>query len=327
MEQDASLGGQFYGVYRKGSDGIPRLRRLRPDWVDILIGSPSQDPFDIDAEVGAYFYHPNGRGQTKAKPVLIEPEFMVHYAPIPDPEARYRGMSWLSPVVEEIRKDVAATRHGASYFDNAATPNLAVTMPQALPKDQFLDLVRDLDQQHQGVANAYKTMWLMGGSDIRTVGNSLKDMDYKAVQGAGETRIAAAGGVPPIIVGLSEGLEAATYSNYGQARRAFADLWARPAWRDAAGALQKVLAKPSPTSELWYDESGISFLQEDQMDAAEILSRRMLTIEAGVRAGFDPETVVTAVDEQNLQLLQHTGLYSVQLQPPTDGQPPAVPAT
>jgi phage portal protein BeeE len=58
-------------------------------------------------------------------------------------------------------------------------------------------------------------------------------------QGAGETRIAAAAGVPPVIVGLSEGLQAATYSNYSQARRRFADGTMRPLWRNAAVARER----------------------------------------------------------------------------------------
>jgi phage portal protein BeeE len=248
---------------------------------------------------------------------------MVHYAPTPDPEARWRGMSWLSPVIEEIRSDKAATVHKGRFFDNAATPNLAVKMPLT-DKAQFLDAVRAMDENHKGASNAYKTMWLMGGADVTVVGNSFKDLDYKAVQGAGETRIAAAAGVPPIIVGLSEGLDAAAYgTSYGQARRAFADLWARPAWREAAASLQKVLAKPNPSSELWYDETGISFLQEDQKDAAEILGRNSQTIRTLVDAGFEAETVVAAVESGDFTQLTHSGLYSVQLQPPgTEFQTP-----
>lgn len=323
MEQDASLAGQFFGVYR--NDGRREaLRRARPDWVDLVIGSPNRDPLDIDAEVIGIRYYPAGRSGGVA-PVSFPIEQVVHYAPIPDPEARFRGMSWLSPVVEEIRSDKAATLHKGRFFDNAATPNLAVTMP-VTDRKQFLEAVEAMDRNHKGAANAYKTLWLMGGADVNVVGADLKSLDFKQVQGAGETRMASAAGVPPIIVGLSEGLAAATYSNYGQARRAFADLWARPQWRGAAAALQKVMRRPNATAELWYVEDGISFLQEDQMDAAEILSRRMLTIEAGVRAGFDPETVVKAVDAQDLSLMAHTGLYSVQLQPPTNGTADSTPA-
>ena len=315
MEQDGSLAGNSYTVNRGRS-----LRRLRPALVDIVVTSPNNDPFDIDAEVFGYIFHPDGRGSKRAKPVSLLAAQVGHYAPVPDPEARFRGMSWLSPVVEEITADKATTLHKRKFFDNAATPNLAVKMP-ITDKKAFLEAVAAMDETHKGASNAYKTMWLMGGADVSVVGANMEQLDFKVTQGAGETRIAAAGGVPPIIVGLSEGLQAATYSNYGQARRAFADLWARPAWGSAATTLESILDRPRPNSELWYSEDGISFLQEDQKDAAEILSRRMATIESGVRAGFKPETVVSAVDADDLTQMQHTGLYSVQLQPPGANTP------
>lgn len=325
MEQDVSLGGNSFTARRLILDRNARrteLRRLRPDWVDIVIASPSKDPFDIDATVGGYLYHPQGRGQSE--PIVLFPETVAHFAPVPDPTARFRGMSWLTPVVREIQADTAATIHKGKFFDNAATPNLAVTMP-ITEKAKFLEAVAAMDDNHKGAANAYKTLWLMGGATTEVIGADMKQLDFAVTQGAGETRIAAAGGVPPIIVGLKEGLQAATYSNYGQARRAFADHWARPQWGDVAGCLQSIFTAPS-NKRLWYDADGISFLQEDQMDAAEIQSRKMLTIESGVRAGFEPASVLAAVAADDLTLMQHTGLYSVQLQPPGSDQPAADPA-
>lgn len=312
MEQDASLAGNFYGV-RRGD----RLRRLRPDRVQIVLGSPTSDVHDIDLEPVGYAYWPKGIGQDR--PTVLMPEEVVHYAPIPDPGAQFRGMSWLTPVVEEVRADSAATRHKGKFFDNAATPNLAVSLDKALTRQQFVEFVEAM-KGHEGAANAYKTLWLGGGADVKVVGADLKQLDFKLTQGAGETRICAAGGVPPIIVGLSEGLSAATYSNYGMARRKFGDHWARPSWRSAAAALESVLPRQSQRR-LWYDDRDIPFLQEDQADAANILKEQMLTIESAVRAGYTPESATAAVTSGNLALLEHTGLYSVQLQPPGTGAP------
>ena len=114
---------------------------------------------------------------------------------------------------------------------------------------------------------AYKTMYLAGGADVTIVGSDLKQLDFKLTQGAGETRIAAAAGVPPIIVGLSEGLQAATYSNYGQARRRFSDLTMRPLWGNVVGSLATIVPVPGG-AELWYDDRDIPFLAEDRKDEA-----------------------------------------------------------
>jgi hypothetical protein len=92
-----------------------------------------------------------------------------------------------------------------------------------------------------------------------------------------------------------------------------------------AGALQSVVPVPDG-SRLWYDDRDIPFLREDVMDQAEIMNRRMLTIESGVRAGFEPMTVLDAVASDDVLRMRHTGLFSVQLQPPMpDGPSPAPP--
>lgn len=319
IEQDSSLAGNSYTA-RRTIGGRTELRRLRPDWVQIIVGSPNDDPDDIDAYPVGYWYHPKGIGSSK--PVLLMPENVAHFAPTPDPEARFRGMSWLTPIIEEIRSDTAATRHKGKFFDNAATPNLSVAIKTPMTVDEFREAVDAMNESHQGVENAYKTLWTLGGADVQVIGADLKQLDFKATQGAGETRIAAAGGVPPIIVGLSEGLASATYSNYGQARRAFADLWARPQWGDVAGCLQSILTPPA-SSRLWYDDSGISFLQEDQKDAAEILAADAQTNRTLVEAGYEPASVVAAVAARDMNLLVHTGLVSVQLQTPGVAPTPA----
>jgi len=147
------------------------------------------------------------------------------------------------------------------------------------------------------------------------VGTTFRQMDFKTVQGAGETRIAAAAGVPPVIVGLSEGLAAATYSNYAQARRRFADMTIRPLWRSACSALSSIVPEP-PLSRLWYDDRDIPALQEDEKDAAEIIQIQAATINGLVKEGFTPESATEAVISGDLSRLVHTGLVSVQLQPP-----------
>lgn len=310
MEQDASLSGNFYAV-REGR----RLRRLRPDWVTIILTAPPAEA--VASDVAGYLYRPGGYGSSQ-DPAVYLPEEICHWAPIPDPDAMYRGMSWLTPVVKEVQADKSATDHKLSFFRNAATPNIAVSLAETVTEDQFKKFITAMETSHRGVQNAYKTLYLGGGADVTVIGKDFRQLDFKAVQGAGETRIAAAGRVPPIIVGLSEGLQAATYSNYGQARRAFGDHWARPQWRSACAALETILQVPASTR-LWIDDRDIAFLREDQKDAAEIAFRRAATIRALTDAGYVAESVVRAVNADDFSLLVHSGLFSVQLQPPMPG--------
>jgi hypothetical protein len=158
------------------------------------------------------------------------------------------------------------------------------------------------------------------GADVKPMTFDMQQLDLKGVQGHLETRIAAAARVPPIIAGLSEGLSAATYSNYAQARRHFADMTMRPLWREAAGSLQP-LVDLKDGSELWYDDRDVAFLREDLTAAADIQAREASTITGLISSGFEPDSVVRAVRTGDFALLKHSGLLSVQLMPPSESQP------
>lgn len=307
MEQHDSLAGNCY-IIRRGN----RLKVLRPDWTSIVIDSPSGEADDPDAEPIMYAYWPGGRW-SGADPQLFMVDEIAHYAPTPDPTAHYRGMSWLTPVLKEIEADQGATKHKLKFFENAATPNLAVSLDKAVTQEQFKGFMEAMNESHGGVANAYKTLYLAGGADVTVIGSNLKELDFKTTQGAGETRIAAAANVPPIIAGFSEGLESATYSNYGQARRKFSDTYLRPHWRQAAGALQTIV-RPPAGARLWYDATDVSFIQEDEKDAADIAAQQATTIRTLTDAGFTPDSVKLAVVNADMTQLVHSGLYSVQLQ-------------
>ena len=83
------------------------------------------------------------------------------------------------------------------------------------------------------------------------VGSTFEQMAFSTVQAAGENRILVASGVPGIVVGSKEGLQAATYSNYEQAIAPVrADLTMRPLWRSACAALAQLVDVPAG-AQLW----------------------------------------------------------------------------
>lgn len=314
-EQDVTCGGTFF--LAESEDGT-RLLRRRPDWMQFVLTAPPDEA--IESDVIGYSYTVGGPLSGGRQKFYLLNE-CVHWAPIPDPDAAYRGMSWLTPILEEMQADQAATRHKGKFFENAATPNLVISNPQPMTSDQFREWTRIANEASVGVDNAYKNLFMAGGTTASVVGANLNQMDFRATQGAGETRIAAAGGVPPIIVGLSEGLSSATYSNYGQARRAFGDTWGSNQWRSFCGAVEPLLKVPTnaagePDAELWYDTKDIPFLREDQKDLAEVQSTQAATINALVAGGWTSESALNAVLAEDFSLLKHSGLMSVQLQAP-----------
>lgn len=294
---------------------------LRPDWVTMVLGS-DRDPVnavaEVDAELIAIVHHPGGIHAGNPAEVFLRGEF-AHFAPIPDPLSPFRGMPWIAPVVREIQGDTGYTTHKLKFLENGATPNMVVSLDASIQQAAFDAWVDAMEKGHRGVANAYRTLYLGAGATATVVGANLQQMDFKTVQGAGETRIAAAAGVPPVVVGFSEGLQGSSLNagNYSAARRRFADLTMRPLWRNAAGSLASIIQVPAG-AELWYDDRDISFLQEDMKDAAEIMQFESLTIRQLTDCGFDPDAVVDAVTAGDLKRLRgkHTGLLSVQLQEP-----------
>jgi hypothetical protein len=129
---DADMAGNFFGVVLDGE-----LVRLRPDWVEIVLAERlTADGRQVGFRRAGYVYFEGGR-QSGSLPVVFLPDEMAHFAPLPDPLAGYRGMSWLTPVVREIQADTMATRHKLKFFENAATANLAISLPKEIDAEEF----------------------------------------------------------------------------------------------------------------------------------------------------------------------------------------------
>jgi hypothetical protein len=308
-EQDVTVGGTFF--LAESEDG-QRLLRRRPDWMQFILDVPPDEA--VESNILGYRYTVGGPW-TGGKSKLYLLDECVHWSPIPDPDAMYRGMSWLTPIIKELQADSMATEHKLKFFENAATPNLAVSLKETIGPDAFGEFVRKMREDTQGVENAYKTLYTGGGADVTVIGANMQQLAFAETTGHGETRIAAAGGVPPIIIGLSEGLAAATYSNYGQARRAFGDTWGSNQWRSFCGAISPIVTVPED-AELWYDTRDIPFLREDTKDLADVQGVQATTINTLITAGFTPQSAVAAVLAEDYSLLIHSGLVSVQLQAP-----------
>jgi hypothetical protein len=316
IEQDISLGGNWYGV-RQGR----YIKRLRPDWVTILIGSqrdPDEAAWMRDAVLVGYLYQPGGTGGDPDEAEILLPNEVAHFSPIPDPENAFRGMSWLTPIAAEIVADSSATTQKQAYFDNAMTPNAAIIMSDDVrTPEQFRQAREQIDEAHAGASKAFKTLYLAAGTTVQPIGSSLREMDFSAIQAGGEARIAVASRVPAAILGIKEGLAGSSLNagNLGVARRLFADGWARPQWRAVCSALAKLVEVPTG-AELWYDDSDIAFLREDASDAASIIATQAQAIRTLTDGGFEPASARDAVIGGDLGQLVHTGYLSVQMQPP-----------
>ena len=340
-EVDVSLAGNFWATTvddrgrmgRAATGPGQRVARMRPDWVTQVIASYSGDPYALDAKVVGILYHPRPMsGYLPASPgavdwenaTLLLPEEVCHYSLYPDPEARFRGMSWLTPIIREVQADKAATQHKLKFFEQGATPQVVFKFDRDVKPEDFHRFKDRFNAEHQGTWNAYKALFLAGGADVSVIGTDLKQLEFSATQGRGENRIAVAARIPAVILGISEGLggSALNAGNYGQARRNWAEGALQDMWNKAGASFQNLVPGQGPAVELIADTRGIPFLREDAQDIAEIQQKNAVTLRQLIDAGINPDAAVRYVQTGDLSVLigQHSGLFSVQLQPPGSEQ-------
>ena len=320
VEQDICYAGNAY--VRRLPDGT--LRRLRPDWVSIVLAS-DESPEDVargaDCYPLGYVYRPS----EDSPAMVLGLGEVAHLAPEPDPTAHFRGESWVSAVVREILTDLQATDHLDAYFENAATANMIIKPPQNVAtKQQFDEWVEAFDSGLRGPAGKWRNIYLGGGADAMVVGSSLADLDLKNLQGGLESRVSVRSRVPAVILGIREGLAGSSLNsgNYGATRRMWADGWFHGYAQSLCASFERIVARPL-SAELTFDPGRVLFLQEDAKDAADIMQTQANALQALDSAGYQADAAVTALANGNIAALLggHDGLQSVQRQPLDSGGP------
>ncbi len=327
-EMHCQYAGAAYPVVRNG-----RMYLLNPQHVSIVLGS-NEDPgapeelVPSDAEVVGLIYQPVRNGRKGRAEAFFPGEFTI-IAPEPDPVYWWRGQSWVSALIREIGIDEQVTDHQTKFFKHAAVPSMIVTMNPAATQDQVTQYADAFNERHSGTRNRHRTLFVGGGvDDVKVVGSNLADLSLKDLSGGFESRVAARSMVPAVILNIRESMagSALNSGNYAQTRRQWADKWFTPTADIYAEALERLIPNRPGDVELSWNRRRVTFLQEDEQDAAEIRMRNASTMRQLVDGGFDPDSVVAYVDSDDLTVLTHTGLLSVQVQEPGAQQQPAADA-
>jgi phage portal protein BeeE len=300
MEQDAILAGNSY-TWAPPDEDV--LVRWRPDWVTII-----SEPVPVASggwyrrKTGYHFEPPRNQQHDFGPPVTVPAEEVAHWAPLPDPQASFRGMSPLTPVIRDVDADDGMTGYKLQYLNNAASPNLMIRYSQKLQPGTIDSLRERITARYAGQSNAFRTLILDQGADATVIGNNFSQMNFDTVQQAGADRVLAALEVPGIMVGLV-GLQGAGKS-YGDVMRQFVDLTMRPEWRSACAALQKLVTGLPPSGiRLWYDTAGIAALEDGEQEKAQeslIRAQALLTMR---NAGYTRDSAVLAVTANDVSQL------------------------
>jgi hypothetical protein len=198
--------------------------------------------------------------------------------------------------------DDGLTTYKIKYLENNASPNLLIKYAQKLAPGTVDSIRERMTARYGGAGNAWKTLVLDQGADATVIGNSLSQMDFSGVSAVGTERILADANVPGVLVGL-EPLRGAG-RGYQESMQKLANLYARPAWRSACGALEQLVDVPAG-NRLWFDTSDIAALQDGEMEKGQTaLVKAQAVLALNQAAKYTPDSIVSAVDANDLTLLK-----------------------
>jgi hypothetical protein len=305
---DGSMGNCYFRKAVPAGGGDPVLVRMVPEKVTII----SQELAD---DLGRTWKQPIGYLEDMGpgrEPQMFTTEEVGHFAPLVDPDAAWRGMSWLTPILSDVRSDAKLTEYKTFHLDNGAMPGLVIKYAVKLSNKTIDTLRKRVRAKYGGAENAGNVLVLDEGADLAVAGSTLEQLQYDAVSKAGERRVCAAAGPGLLVIcGFDKG-------GYQEAIRELADLWARPNWRMLCASLEHLIPGPMANPEvpvrLWYDVGGIAALREGELQRAQAFLVKAQGLASSVAAGFTRQSAVKAAETGDLALLV----------PSPDAPPPGV---
>ena len=196
------------GIWEKVRDRSGRVVELwpvRPDRIRMVRGRHSID----------YRYAIDGG----AKTVPIE---VVHFK-LPNPVDPLVGSPPMRAALRATALDNEATNFVQALLQNHAIPGLVVKLKEleTVLDEATTERLKSKWKQSFGGRRRGEPAFLQAGMDVQELGLNLKDLEFPDLRTISESRICMSFGVPPIIVGAKVGLDRSTFSNYGEARKAF----------------------------------------------------------------------------------------------------------
>lgn len=271
-----NLAGNCYiHVDRAQGEDVPQaLYPLRPDRMYIVPGKKTGNV----AEMLGYIYVPEGKTRGDSKPFL--PEDVMHVK-LPNAIDPLEGMGYgLSPVASMARSgdvDNEVSRYLKLFFEKGAMPPGLLQFDVPMTDDDVSRARERWQEIYGGVDNWSDVAVLDQGGKYQRLGLSFDEMGFEPIDERNESRMTGPFGVPPILIGARVGLKHATYSNYGEARKAFWEDTMTPELRWFEAEYRYYLQGEGGEF-VAFDLSKVPALQEDAGERATI-------VDAAFRAG------------------------------------------
>lgn len=260
VTQLSICGQTFWWKERANNGQVIGLWPLRPDRMQPQLGAGAADllrgwHYWLD---GAIF------------PLPVADVFYVNY---PDPGDEtggiLGGLGPLQVLAREVDTDNEATTFVYAMLKNYAMPGVVIQSKAKLNPKEAREL-RDKFESRYGDMNRGKPAIIDADTTVSTLSHNMRDMTFPDVRSLGEARIAAAFGVPAILVGLKVGLDRSTFSNMAEAREYFAETTLSVLWRRLADQVTADLLAEfgEPGLVAMFDTASVRALQGQQREKA-----------------------------------------------------------
>lgn len=170
----------------------------------------AKDGMSIDS----YTFRAAGGQVGSISTTVYQPDSIIH-PKYPNPKSPLIGRGTLEPIAEWVDVDNYATEYNRRFFLNSATFGGAI-QTEATSEDALTKVQMAFNNNHKGLQNAHKFIFLPKGSELNDTGVTPKDMQMQQADATFRDKILAAFGVPKSVVGIVEDVNRANAesSNY-----------------------------------------------------------------------------------------------------------------
>lgn len=269
--------------------------------------------------------------ETRTGERTFRPDEVIYFRE-PHPHSWRRGLAPLDVALGTLNLGLQAQSTVKDILKNALFPSVVIQADKEwAPSDEEYERWKALLQQYAEREHKGKPLALTGGGTATVVSQTLRNLMPDEVLDRVEASVAAAFGVPPVVLGFLVGLKNSPWSQMAEARRMTYEDTIEPMWRRDERTLTRRLLRPvdpDPRRLIRFDTSQVRALQADRKTQTQIAehSREFATVnEQRALAGLDP---LPAGDPRG-DLIPGIDLRPSATPPATAGEPKAAatPAT
>jgi len=203
-----------------------------------------------------------------SKVYRVEVGDVLHFRDGLDPSNPRCGLSGLNAILRELYGDEEAANYFARLLGGSGVPPFVLMLDKDLHMEQE-DVERIEEKAYRKTTGDQKgrPLVLYGGTDMKQLSFSPKDMDMRSVRYLAEERFSAVTGIPAVVLEFGAGSEHSIYNNVKQAMERAVESYLVPLWRHVEEELNVQLL-PDFESRAGrycrYDLSQVRALQEDE---------------------------------------------------------------